>query len=213
VVRPNILWLTTEDIGAHLHACGDNYSITPSLDRLAARGCLYNNAWSNAPVCAPARTTIISGVECPRRPRRPHLRQTKRVMSFLDNLENNLTSLESAEQSQEDAQRQRRVRQEELAHARAAAPYADELKNSAFTGELLKQAARIGFTMRTKVHLAWLGATLRLEAKEHRLELRPTPAGIMTVYLRGSEEIRQESLDLKSNPEELVRNWLAGAVV
>lgn len=60
--RPNILWLTTEDIGPHLHACGDDYSMTPNLDRLAARGCLYNNAWSNAPVCAPARTTIISGV-------------------------------------------------------------------------------------------------------------------------------------------------------
>jgi uncharacterized sulfatase len=61
-VRPNILWLTAEDIGPHLHACGDNYSTTPNLDRLAARGCIYNNAWSNAPVCAPARTTIISGV-------------------------------------------------------------------------------------------------------------------------------------------------------
>jgi len=60
--RPNILWLTCEDTGPHLGACGDAYSVTPNLDRLAARGCLYNNAWSNAPVCAPARTTIISGV-------------------------------------------------------------------------------------------------------------------------------------------------------
>ena len=60
--RPNILWLTCEDMGPHLRVCGDDYSVTPNLDRLAARGCLYNNAWSNAPVCAPARTTIISGV-------------------------------------------------------------------------------------------------------------------------------------------------------
>ncbi len=49
-------------MGPHLGACGDTYSTTPNLDRLAARGCLYNNAWSNAPVCAPARTAIISGV-------------------------------------------------------------------------------------------------------------------------------------------------------
>src|ERR1043166_209007 len=63
--RPNILWLTCEDIGPHLHACGDPSSVTPNLDRLAARGCLYNDAWSNAPVCAPARTTIISGVYPP----------------------------------------------------------------------------------------------------------------------------------------------------
>jgi arylsulfatase A-like enzyme len=60
--RPNILWITCEDIGPHLHACGDDYSVTPNLDRLAQRGSLYMNAWSNAPVCAPARTTIISGV-------------------------------------------------------------------------------------------------------------------------------------------------------
>ncbi|MFB3827264.1 MAG: sulfatase-like hydrolase/transferase [Bryobacteraceae bacterium] len=60
--RPNILWITCEDTGPHLHACGDAYSVTPNLDKLAARGLLYHNAWSNAPVCAPARTTIISGV-------------------------------------------------------------------------------------------------------------------------------------------------------
>lgn len=60
--RPNILWLTCEDMGPHLRCCGDEYSITPNLDRLAARGCIYGNAWSNAPVCAPARTTIISGL-------------------------------------------------------------------------------------------------------------------------------------------------------
>ncbi|MBS1875484.1 MAG: sulfatase-like hydrolase/transferase [Acidobacteria bacterium] len=63
--RPNILWITCEDIGPHLHACGDDYSVTPQLDRLCARGSIYMNAWSNAPVCAPARTTIISGVYPP----------------------------------------------------------------------------------------------------------------------------------------------------
>ena len=60
--RPNILWLTCEDIGPHLGCYGDRYADTPNLDRLAARSTHYNNAWSNAPVCAPARTTIISGM-------------------------------------------------------------------------------------------------------------------------------------------------------
>ncbi len=60
--RPNILWLTCEDIGPHLGAYGDRYADTPNLDRLAQRSTLYRNAWSNAPVCAPARTTIISGM-------------------------------------------------------------------------------------------------------------------------------------------------------
>ncbi len=60
--RPNILWLVIEDTGPHFHCSGDEYSITPNIDRLARRGCVFNNMWSNAPVCAPARTTIISGV-------------------------------------------------------------------------------------------------------------------------------------------------------
>src|SRR3954454_5019137 len=60
--RPNMLWLTTEDIGPQLGCYGDTYAQTPNLDRLASRGVIYLNAWSNAPVCAPARTTIITGV-------------------------------------------------------------------------------------------------------------------------------------------------------
>ncbi len=63
--RPNILWITCEDTGPELGAYGDRYAVTPNLDRLAARGLRYRNAWSNAPVCAPARTTIISGMYPP----------------------------------------------------------------------------------------------------------------------------------------------------
>jgi len=61
-LRPNILWITSEDNGPHLGCYGDSYARTPHLDALAARGMIYLNVWSNAPVCAPARTTIISGV-------------------------------------------------------------------------------------------------------------------------------------------------------
>jgi uncharacterized sulfatase len=61
--KPNILWITAEDMGPHLGACGDPNAVTPNLDRLAARGTIYMNAWSNAPVCAPARTAIISGMD------------------------------------------------------------------------------------------------------------------------------------------------------
>ncbi|NUQ65736.1 MAG: sulfatase [Pirellulales bacterium] len=60
--KPNILWLTCEDIGPHLGCYGDKYADTPNLDRLAAKGTIYLHAWSNAPVCAPARTAIISGM-------------------------------------------------------------------------------------------------------------------------------------------------------
>src|SRR3954447_24708507 len=60
--KPNILWLTTEDIGPQLGCYGDSYAQTPTLDKLAAKGMLYKYAWSNGPVCATARTTIIMGV-------------------------------------------------------------------------------------------------------------------------------------------------------
>src|SRR6266545_1854590 len=63
--RPNILWITCEDIGPALGCYGDKYADSPNIDKLAARGMMYSNAWSNAPVCAPARTTIISGVYPP----------------------------------------------------------------------------------------------------------------------------------------------------
>ncbi len=63
--RPNILWLTCEDIGPQLGAYGDAFATTPNLDRLAARGMICTRAWSCGPVCAPARTTIISGLHAP----------------------------------------------------------------------------------------------------------------------------------------------------
>lgn len=130
-------------------------------------------------------------------------------MSFLDNLENNLKSLESREEGKDAAEQQQRARERERADTQAAAPYAEELKKGPFTAELLKQAARVGFEKRTKVHIAWLGSTLRLEARERRLELRPTASGIQAVYLEDGRETRSEPLDWKTSAEDFVRRWLS----
>jgi hypothetical protein len=130
-------------------------------------------------------------------------------MSFLDNLENNLKSLESSEQGKEDKERAHRARESERARVQAEAPFADQLKNGPYAAELLKHAARVGFSLRTKVHIAWLGSSLRLEAREKRLELRPTAAGIVAVYIENGQELRSEALDLSGSPEALVRGWLA----
>jgi len=65
IKQPNILWITSEDHGPQLGCYGDEFADTPNLDKLAGKGMLYKRAWSNAPVCAPARTTIISGVYPP----------------------------------------------------------------------------------------------------------------------------------------------------
>ncbi len=63
--QPNILWLSSEDHGPQLGCYGDDYATTPNIDRFAATALLYTQASSNVPVCAPARTTIISGMYAP----------------------------------------------------------------------------------------------------------------------------------------------------
>lgn len=60
--RPNILWITSEDNGPELGCYGDSYAVSPHIDELAQQGLRYKYCWSNTPVCAPARTTIISGM-------------------------------------------------------------------------------------------------------------------------------------------------------
>lgn len=60
--RPNILWLTVEDVSPYAFGCYGNTDVkTPNIDRLAETGIQFTNAYSNAPQCSPARGTIISG--------------------------------------------------------------------------------------------------------------------------------------------------------
>ncbi|WP_255518158.1 sulfatase [Fulvivirga sp. M361] len=58
---PNILWIVSEDNSPWLGCYGDSVANTPRLDALAAEGILFSNAYSNAPVCAPSRFTLITG--------------------------------------------------------------------------------------------------------------------------------------------------------
>lgn len=64
--KPNILWITSEDNSPHWLGCyGNAQAKTPSLDSLAKDGFLFEHAYSNAPVCAVARCTILMGVHPP----------------------------------------------------------------------------------------------------------------------------------------------------
>ncbi|MFM1555953.1 MAG: sulfatase-like hydrolase/transferase [Limisphaerales bacterium] len=60
--RPNILWLSAEDISPHLGCYGDANAITPHLDKLATEGTRYTHAFTTAGVCAPCRSGIITGM-------------------------------------------------------------------------------------------------------------------------------------------------------
>jgi hypothetical protein len=130
-------------------------------------------------------------------------------MSFLDNLESNLKSLESREERGEQNLRDAKSRESHRARTQASAAHAEQLRKGPYAAELLKQATRLGYAMRTKVHLAWLGATLRLEARGSKLELRPTPNGVAAVFIENNAEVRTTPVDLAGNPEGLVREWLA----
>ncbi|MGB6220748.1 sulfatase-like hydrolase/transferase [Haloferula sp.] len=60
--RPNIVWITCEDISPYLGCYECPEAQTPNLDKLAERGVRYTNAYANSPVCAVARSTLLTGM-------------------------------------------------------------------------------------------------------------------------------------------------------
>ncbi|HYW79422.1 MAG TPA: sulfatase-like hydrolase/transferase [Thermoguttaceae bacterium] len=61
--RPNILWLTSEDNGISWVSCyGSKNCKTPAIDQLAKEGFRYTHCFDNAAVCAPTRSTWITGM-------------------------------------------------------------------------------------------------------------------------------------------------------
>jgi uncharacterized sulfatase len=62
VPKPNILWLTCEDMSPHLGCYGEPAVRTPHIDRLAREGVRYTHAFSTSGVCAPSRSCLITGV-------------------------------------------------------------------------------------------------------------------------------------------------------
>jgi len=60
--RPNILWLTAEDMSPHLGCYGDPDARTPRLDAFAREAVRFEQAFATAPVCSPARCCLITGM-------------------------------------------------------------------------------------------------------------------------------------------------------
>ncbi len=66
VEKPNILMIVSEDNSSHWIGCyGNKQAQTPRIDALAKEGFLFEHAYSNAPVCAVARSTILLGAYAP----------------------------------------------------------------------------------------------------------------------------------------------------
>jgi arylsulfatase A-like enzyme len=65
--RPNVVWILSEDNSIHwLRLYGYAPGVTPNIEQLAADGVTFEHAFSNAPVCSVARTTLMSGILAPR---------------------------------------------------------------------------------------------------------------------------------------------------
>ena len=60
--RPNILFVTAEDICPNLGCYGDPNAITPNLDRFASEGIRFTNVFSVHPCCSPSRSCLATGV-------------------------------------------------------------------------------------------------------------------------------------------------------
>jgi N-sulfoglucosamine sulfohydrolase len=60
--RPNILWITAEDMSPVLGCYGDDFAITPHIDKLASESVVYERAYASAPVCSPSRSCLINGL-------------------------------------------------------------------------------------------------------------------------------------------------------
>jgi len=59
---PNVIFIVSEDNSPFLGCYGDKNAHTPNIDKLAEEGVLYRNAFAVAPVCAPSRSSIITGM-------------------------------------------------------------------------------------------------------------------------------------------------------
>jgi hypothetical protein len=126
-------------------------------------------------------------------------------MSYLDNLESSLKNLESQE---ERDPREHQRRQEERSRATAVGPWAEQLKTGPYTQKLFEQAALAGHRIRTKIYMAWFDDMLRLEARQRRLEFRPTAEGIVAAFVEPDGATKTQAVNLKSDPAELLQQWL-----
>ncbi len=83
------------------------------------------------------------------------------------------------------------------------------MRNGPFKDGLLTACRDIGHSKRILVRPVWVDSTLRLEAGAKKLELRPTPSGVLAVFVDGGKELESMPIDLASDPTKLAEKWLA----
>ncbi|MCA9139120.1 MAG: sulfatase-like hydrolase/transferase, partial [Planctomycetales bacterium] len=59
--QPNVLFIAVDDLACTLGCYGDSLAKTPNIDRLAASGVCFLNAYNQLPLCNPTRASIMTG--------------------------------------------------------------------------------------------------------------------------------------------------------
>ncbi len=60
--RPNILFIIVDDLRPQLGCYGHRETLSPNIDRLAAKGTLFKRAYCQVPVCGPSRVSVLTGI-------------------------------------------------------------------------------------------------------------------------------------------------------
>lgn len=60
--RPNVLFLSVDDLRPELGCYGESQALTPNIDRLSGGGVLFQSAYCNVPVCGPSRVSVLTGL-------------------------------------------------------------------------------------------------------------------------------------------------------
>jgi arylsulfatase A-like enzyme len=60
--KPNILWLIAEDMSPHFGCYGEATIKTPNVDRLAANGVVFEQAFTTGSICSPSRSALVTGM-------------------------------------------------------------------------------------------------------------------------------------------------------
>ena len=65
IKRPNIIFIMADDLGyGHLGCYGQTKIRTPNIDRMADEGTRFSQCYAGAPVCAPSRSVLMTGLHC-----------------------------------------------------------------------------------------------------------------------------------------------------
>lgn len=62
LVKPNILFISIDDLRPTLGSYGDSIAITPNIDQLAAEGMTFRQTFAQVAVCAPSRASLMTGL-------------------------------------------------------------------------------------------------------------------------------------------------------